>query len=612
MRLTLGRRLFALIIGLSCVHCHIDLSEEFPNVNPSHPDSLCRNGTKDAQETDVDCGGPCLPCAVDASCQAPEDCQTQKCEVNRCAPPACDDGIHNGDETDVDCGGTCEPCAQAAACRVAADCQSQRCEDALCSTCDDGRRSGDELDVDCRGPCEPCTDQQKCSINPDCISDTCEAGRCVSCRDNIKNVDETGIDCGGWCVFGCAFTALRLSNAKGQLPQVSINDARSVAIIAISGGRWGRAYQEDRSEIESFEIVPPSEIWGPAAGVYDTGYDLSEQTHLRLAMDPSAESFLSYYLAWHATLHYQGQYGGNSTDVCASFGGEGGRTNTVRAVSDAGGSPEEMNPAIARASGMVTMVAYQSDQGSNDENWDIRCRPASEYESGSFMANSATLGDQKAPALAMASTGSLVVVWEHHAESEVEIYGRLFTRETDTWVAANDEAIVNTMTAGSQQSPRVAMADDGSFVVVWSSQGQSPATEGNWGGPWDIRARFFDATGAPRGEDFIVNHWISSDSRQISPDVAIHRVNGDAVIVWAGNEPGDSQAPELATHHIFAREVAATGEMLTGQIQVNHNTADRTGQPSVAVSTSGDIVVSWNSEDAEGSTRALARSTFWD
>ena len=47
----------------------------------------CFNGIMDGDETGVDCGGSCVPCAT------------------------CDDGIKNGDETGIDCGGSnCAPC----------------------------------------------------------------------------------------------------------------------------------------------------------------------------------------------------------------------------------------------------------------------------------------------------------------------------------------------------------------------------------------------------------------------------------------------------------------------------------------------------------------------
>ncbi|MCI4649560.1 T9SS type A sorting domain-containing protein, partial [Phaeodactylibacter sp.] len=49
-------------------------------------DPTCDDGIQNGDETGVDCGGSCAPCAT------------------------CDDGIQNGDETGVDCGGSCAPC----------------------------------------------------------------------------------------------------------------------------------------------------------------------------------------------------------------------------------------------------------------------------------------------------------------------------------------------------------------------------------------------------------------------------------------------------------------------------------------------------------------------
>ena len=50
----------------------------------------CTDGVQNGDETGVDCGGSCEPCAPTASC---------------------DDGVQNGNETGVDCGGSCSPCA---------------------------------------------------------------------------------------------------------------------------------------------------------------------------------------------------------------------------------------------------------------------------------------------------------------------------------------------------------------------------------------------------------------------------------------------------------------------------------------------------------------------
>lgn len=88
-------------------------------------EETCSDGIKNQDETEVDCGGTCTPCAT------------------------CDDGIKNGDETDVDCGGSCDACA----------------------TCDDGIQNGDETGVDCGGSCDPCapefSEHITCKMNGD-------------------------------------------------------------------------------------------------------------------------------------------------------------------------------------------------------------------------------------------------------------------------------------------------------------------------------------------------------------------------------------------------------------------------------------------------------------
>ncbi len=57
------------------------------NGNPNTP--TCNDGIKNGNETGIDCGGSCAPCA---------------------ATPTCNDGIKNGNETGIDCGGSCAPC----------------------------------------------------------------------------------------------------------------------------------------------------------------------------------------------------------------------------------------------------------------------------------------------------------------------------------------------------------------------------------------------------------------------------------------------------------------------------------------------------------------------
>jgi len=49
--------------------------------------------------------------------------------------PTCKDGQKNGTETDIDCGGSCGPCGLDAACQKSSDCGSGQCVMGLCTAC---------------------------------------------------------------------------------------------------------------------------------------------------------------------------------------------------------------------------------------------------------------------------------------------------------------------------------------------------------------------------------------------------------------------------------------------------------------------------------------------
>jgi hypothetical protein len=101
--------------------------------NTATPANRCRDRVRDGDETDVDCGGSCQPCAGSLACAAPADCQSNTCTSSVCAPPSCTDGLHDGFESDRDCGGPCPACAIGAACIDDRDCASVNCVDGACA-----------------------------------------------------------------------------------------------------------------------------------------------------------------------------------------------------------------------------------------------------------------------------------------------------------------------------------------------------------------------------------------------------------------------------------------------------------------------------------------------
>jgi formylglycine-generating enzyme required for sulfatase activity len=166
----------------------------------------CTNGMKDANETDVDCGGPdCMACADNKMCATGTDCVDKVCVGSVCQMPSCSDNVKNGMETDVDCGGpVCPMCVDNQACLKSSDCKSLDCVNGKCApaTCKDGIQNQDETDVDCGGTfCNPCADGKNCKVAKDCADKVCSGmpPTCATptCTDLVQNGKETDVDCGG-------------------------------------------------------------------------------------------------------------------------------------------------------------------------------------------------------------------------------------------------------------------------------------------------------------------------------------------------------------------------------------------------------------------------------
>lgn len=183
--------------------------------------SSCSDGTKDDNETDVDCGGACSACAVGRGCAVDQDCASSACDAVSltCAVNQCTDHRKATTESDIDCGGSvCRKCANGLACRNFLDCMSNVCDQPshLCipyvDPCTDGVRDGAETDVDCGGgQCPACALGKACWLDFDCTSQACDgiAAVCVAdaCADHRVDGVESDIDCGGSgvcarCVLG--------------------------------------------------------------------------------------------------------------------------------------------------------------------------------------------------------------------------------------------------------------------------------------------------------------------------------------------------------------------------------------------------------------------------
>jgi len=137
---------------------------------------------------------------------------------------------------------------------------------------------------------------------------------------------------------------------------------------------------------------------------------------------------------------------------------------------------------------------------------------------------------------------------------------------------------VNTSTQANQTDAAVAAAQEGNFVVTWSSDGAA-------GGPVGIFARLFDPQGTAIGDEFRVDN--PATANPAAPDVAMDP-QGNFIVVWHGNSPGDED--------IFARRFDANGLAIGEQFCVNNPTPYSQIYAKIAISNAGGFVIVWESE----------------
>lgn len=200
------------------------------------------------------------------------------------------------------------------------------------------------------------------------------------------------------------------------------------------------------------------------------------------------------------------------------------------------------------------------------------------------LVNTYTAGNQSSPVVAMDSTGDYVVVWQSPGQ-DGSGWGIFAQRFNAVGAAQGPEFRVSTTTTGDQSAPTVAMDSAGDFVVAWTSSGQDGSGSG-------IYAQRFIASGAKQGGEFLVNTTTTND--QVTPSVAMDAA-GDFVIEW--DSKGDMVNPLWGPYYsAYAQRYKASGVTQGAEFRVDNLTTDINYNPSVAMDSVGDFVVTWTTQ----------------
>lgn len=237
---------------------------------------------------------------------------------------------------------------------------------------------------------------------------------------------------------------------------------------------------------------------------------------------------------------------------------------------------DQKNAAVAMdAEGnfIVVWSSYRQDGSSNGvfgQRFDPNCEPLG----GEFQVNSAASGNQTEPSVAMDAVGSFVVAWHGPGVSDEDIFAQRFDPNGQ---AVGVEFCVNRLTDSRQRYPKVAVSTAGAFGIVWESEKLEAESSTRV-----ICCQLYDAKGTEVGEEFEVN--LEADCRY--PDVAMDG-SGNFAVVWMRDRSSNS---------IMARLYDADGTARMEPFEVSTIRFSSMTRPSITMNDNGHFVVAWDGD----------------
>jgi len=290
----------------------------------------------------------------------------------------------------------------------------------------------------------------------------------------------------------------------------------------------------------------------------------------------------SSMVVWQTTRDPQSNPGTYNNGICIKYYDPECNSSAV-VIGPVEDDPDEYDPAcdLGTLSTDWIIVWTELDQDGSGEGI---------YGMGSDLGfahaplNTYTSGDQDSASVAMAPDGSFVVVWRSDGQDGDSggIYGQQFLGNGSK---SGPEFGVNSYLTGDQAQPSVAVDSGGNFVVVWSSLNQD-------GNGWGVYGQRFSSSGAKIGSEFRVNTYTSGN--QIQPSASVSS-SGEFVVVWSSNGPDGSGSA------VVGQRYYSDGAALGVEFVANSFTGGNQMQPSVSTNGVGSFLVVWQSDGQDGS-----------
>ncbi|MBX9458386.1 MAG: tandem-95 repeat protein [Rhizobium sp.] len=277
----------------------------------------------------------------------------------------------------------------------------------------------------------------------------------------------------------------------------------------------------------------------------------------------------------------------------------GNQTLTLSAATDADTIAANdyyhtLRPVVALPDG-GWVVLWRSDSQDGDLGGTyVQAFNADGSKRGSETAvSSVAAGDQVRPRIAVLDDGGWVVTWmaNQPGGNVNDIYQQAFNANG---TKQGTEVRVNTQIVNRQENPQVTALDDGGWVVTWQSYTQDGADYG-------VYQQVYNENGSPRGTEHRVN-TTTTNSQAIPHTTALN--NGGWVVTW------QSYTQDGSGGSVYMQAYKPDGTPDGGETQVNTYTLGDQHNPIITALPDGKWVITWWSVGQDGSAEGTYQRVF--
>lgn len=187
--------------------------------------------------------------------------------------------------------------------------------------------------------------------------------------------------------------------------------------------------------------------------------------------------------------------------------------------------------------------------------------------------------------LALDGVGNFVVTLSEFVTNNITNYDVFARRYNAAGVALGSIFRVNTFTTGWQVCSNIAMNAAGSFVITWTSKGQTASNV------WTVYGQRYAASGAALGGEFQVSAESSAVQPYSNPAMAS---DGSFAVVWSMDNRATTPS---VLPYVLARNYNSAGVAMGSAFAVSTSTDKHNTIPWLASGPDGSTFIAWREYD---------------